>query len=300
MYDLIVVKLSVESSNFSMTETRLKDWIYCWSDNVITAVTLIKRTERGREGFIVHEYLEDSHKLGLLVDVLTIASELMVSAQTNYRVYEGESSLTRKLLTATELDSSIWQEIARRPLIEQGSDANEYPVRINPNVSHNFHQEATDLITYILKNINPRKLLATNLKLLNYWRRGFDLDEFQYKDESFLDYYKVLEYFKNRGRGASAGEKILDGAESTQRDQTLIEFLNDVNDMRNNFDIAHVRIRPLPRERTGALNFAYMPGWWDYHHDLQAFARLTVLKRLGVEQLVLISDGGLLHLELES
>ena len=38
-------------------------------------------------------------------------------------------------------------------------------------------------------------ITTTDKKLLNYWRKGVDLDQIGYLEESYLAFFKIVEYF---------------------------------------------------------------------------------------------------------
>ena len=46
--------------------------------------------------------------------------------------------------------------------------------------------------------------------MLNYWRRGYELDQLSYDAESFLNYFKVFECLSEVGKGSKQQKKMLD------------------------------------------------------------------------------------------
>lgn len=148
---------------------------------------------------------------------------------------------------------------------------------------------------------------------MNYWRRGFDLGNLTYEDESFLAFYKILEYFESKYEPSMTqqAEIIRQEKSKTKRkamriavasgvkkplEKRKIELLMDCIHIRNTFDIAHMRIKPLPESREGALYFTYIEGVWDTHDHIKELSRLFILRLIGIKELELHVDGGLYRL----
>lgn len=307
------VKLKAENSNFSLEDGILENWRYSWRNNEITA--LIYGSQRVRENISSpFDELETYNKLGLLIDVLSFSSELPISANIDYRLYEVNPSNKINLKDTSQAWITILQSVRRQKHLEHVDSGDDWPIRIDSHTTHNFNDKQIELIRYLLNFFSKIKFSNTAIKLLNYWRRGFDLDTLNYWDESFLVFFKILEYFEkqyNPGSDFSLDKriklvrtkikkkalKIAGGAKASKVDKYLVRLLTDCISARNRFDIAHMRIKPLPRNREGAFYFTYYYNIWDLHDDIKELTRLFILKYLGVRGISLKSDGGLLILE---
>lgn len=314
MQYIFVLKIEAEKSNFSIEDKILGDWRYSWNNNVITAITYGDRTVRKNLG-ATFEKLETPQKLGLLVDALTFCSDLCISAKIDYDLFELASGINIKDVSQTF--AVILSKIIKNKKVENGSSTDEWPIRINPGMSNTFSNEKIEIVRFLLDSFSKVNFVNTKIKLLSYWRRGFDLNELMYQDESFLACFKILEFFEkqySRGKNKLIDKRIKlvktgsrkkalkmgGGVSLSVVDNFLVKLLSDAINVRNNFDIAHMRIRPLPQERNGALYFTYYDQIWDLHDDLLELTRFFILKYFCVKGVGLKEDGGLLKLCLHS
>ena len=142
------------------------------------------------------------------------------------------------------------------------------PIRINDNSSLQLSNEALEEIYSILSRVSAiNKYSNTIKKLINYWRKGVDLDHLQFVDESFLSFYKIIEYISKRANlhnkdiptrfhktsSLKMAYKFAVGAKLKRPTKAQYEMLSDFIDIRNNWDIAHSKIRPLPNNNTSNL-----------------------------------------------
>ena len=307
-----VLKIKTSNCNIQIDDKILSDWRYSWKNNQITALTFgNSRVVTG--GSAPFEELETPSKLGLLVDVLSFCTDLVISTKIDYDLYEVNSRhdiyVTNKTITFSEL----LRQILSTKHLHHGSSLDEWPVRIQSNTSNPLNPEKLELGNYLLDSLSTKKFHKTQLKLLNYWRRSFDLNELTYWDESFLACFKILEYFENlyvRGKNKIIDKRIKlvktkakkralrigSGANLSKVSNFWVQLLSDAITARNRFDIAHMRMRPLPKSRDGALYFTYYDSIWDLHDDLLELTRFCILKYLGVPNIGLRGDGGLLQL----
>ena len=211
--------------------------------------------------------------------------------------------------------SDVLSQVLSYKHLQHGSSSDDWPIRIQSNTSHTFNNEKLELTKYLLDSLSTIKYQNTRLKLINYWRRSFDLNGLTYWDESFLACFKILEYFE--GLYKKGNNKLVDkriklvktktkkralkiggGVNLSKVDNFLVQLLSDSIIARNRFDIAHMRIRPLPNSRDGALYFTYYDSIWDLHDDLLELTRFFILKYFSIPGVGLKVDGGLLQLHL--
>ncbi len=77
------------------------------------------------------------------------------------------------------------------------------------------------------------------------------------------------------------------------------EMLSDFIDIRNNWDIAHSKIRPLPSNNTSNLSIPIWTMLGNYHSHICQITRMVLLRELGVTGLSLENDGGLYTLRVK-
>ncbi|WKZ25782.1 MAG: hypothetical protein QY322_00490 [bacterium] len=308
------VNIKVEQSNFCIEDSTINDWRFFWTnDNVcaiISATKLFSGNGQMTDGF---EYLNTPDKLGLLIDCISFITDLPVSCKVDFRLFRVDDNNKINILDLTTPFTKLLQQARSNKLLQHGSSVDEWPIRVSPGISHNFRSKDISFIRHLFVLISKIRIKNTSIKLLNYWRKGFDLDVLNYWDESFLVFFKILEYFdkryqpnnnlyidnkimKAKSEISKKALRIAGGAESTKPSKYLIKLISDFIEIRNNSDIAHMRIKPLPKDRNGAFYFTSYLNIWDTHDDIKELARLFVYKQLGIKGLQLRNDGGLFKL----
>lgn len=314
MQYIFVLTLKAENSNLQIDDGTVGDWRYSWAGNQIIAITQGSNTVNQNRSSTFDELIT-ARKLGLLVDTLSFCSDLTVSTKIEYVLYKVHPSNKVGIKNPSLSFSTLFSQVRSQKILHRGESSDDCPVRINMGVSHSFNSEKLELTKYLLKFFARIRFINTKLKLLNYWRRGFDLYELPYKEESFLACFKILEYFK--GCYQKGNNKLIDkriklvkaktkkdalriggGVNLLNVDKFLVRLLGDAIVVRNRYDIAHMRIRPLPNSRNEALYFTYYDQIWDLNDDLLELTRFFILKYYGVTGIGLKSDGGLLRLYL--
>ena len=311
---VFIVKIKSGNSNIQIEDGIIGDWRYSWTNNQIVAITSGSNKVNSGISTPFNE-LETPSKLGLLVDVLSFCSDLAVSAKIDYDLYEVNTQNRIQLKNAILTFSDVLSQVLSYKHLQHGSSSDDWPIRIQSNTSHTFNNEKLELTKYLLDSLSTIKYQNTRLKLINYWRRSFDLNGLTYWDESFLACFKILEYFE--GLYKKGNNKLVDkriklvktktkkralkiggGVNLSKVDNFLVQLLSDSIIARNRFDIAHMRIRPLPNSRDGALYFTYYDSIWDLHYDLLELTRFFILKYFSIPGVGLKVDGGLLQLHL--
>lgn len=311
---IVFANLDAENSDYEFIDIRIRGWRFSWRNNKILALT--KVTKLDRQMGDVFQHLESYDQLGLLVDILMLASDITVSADSNYRLYQADENTFKELYNPNIGFDVLIQRVHRLRADHSGSNAGEeWPVRIHKNTTHTIKPEKKELALHIFQQLSATSIVQTNMKLVNYWRRGYDLENLSYYDEAFLAFYKILEYFgKKPLTEKSAVERVKKEKVGIRRkalriaygggienpDKFLIDMISDFIGIRNNFDVAHMRIRPVPENRDGALYFTYYLSAWGEYSDIQELSRFFILKHMGVKDIELYSDGGLLHLRKKS
>lgn len=304
--------LKSNNSNINIDSATVSNWCFSWINNNITAYSLIKA--KGNDRPLVHELLEDtsSLNLGLLVDVLAfvtnvgVNTDITISLQIDYLLYEvsGVSSTPQRVSDYEKL-------ISAGKRVEHGQGDKEWPVRTDFAITTNLSVEELSLTDYLLEELSKKKKFTNSeLKLLNYWRRGVDLENLTYWDESFLAFFKILEYFEKKSNipnskipakyktdREKAAYRMSQGAGVQKINNGNLKLLMEFIDIRNNWDIAHTRVKYLPKNLDGGFYFTYYDNMWDTHHHLKDIARLFILSTLGIKNMELVVDGGLFKLQ---
>ena len=292
---LFEIRTIAENSNFSIDDCILCDWRFSWHNNTITSFIKGDSSVRNKKDISSSfDYLETPNKLGFLVDVLSFCTVLSISCKMDYQLYEAKPQEKIYLLDKNLTWPQLSEKVRSLKLIEHGDSSDDWPVRINPNVSYTLKKEQLDFIRFLLTSFSKIKIGNNSIKLLNYWRRGFDLDQLDYWDESFLVFFKILEYFEKiyrpkKDKSLDKGIKLLTnkterrafrmagGAMVLKPSKYLIRLLSDCIEVRNRFDIAHMRIKPLPKNREGSLYFTYYFNIWDLHDHIKEITRLVLV-----------------------
>jgi hypothetical protein len=311
MQYIVKLTLKVNNSNFHVDDAAIRNWAFHWKNNVITAYSSI--WTKGNVKPQVYEMLEDvsTLNLGLLVDLLTfttnvgVNTNITISLEINYVLFEVSGVSNPKKISQYE------ELISSGKKIEQGISDKEWPVRTDFSITTNLSLEEQTLANYLLDELSKKaRYTDAELKILNYWRRGVDLENLTYWDESFLSFFKILEYFKKRCNIPNAAipakyktdkekdaYRISLGAGLAKINKGNIKLLTEFIDIRNNWDVAHTRVKYMPKSVEGGMYFTYYYNMWGTYHHLKDVARLFILSFLGIKKMQLIVDGGLFKLQ---
>lgn len=314
MGHLIKITLKATKSNVNIPEGKIGKWLFSWSNNQIEAFAeaefnatsisdpfdLVRKTTR--------------LNLALLVDCLTmivnqeVNTSIVVSTDPTIFIYQKSSSKR-----VTSINEARAQTRSTRPICNASSLGEEVPKRIDDGVTVNLSEDSIKVLLYLLDFFSKKKSYRNiHLKLMNYWRKGVDLDQLMLVDESFLAFFKIIEYYINRSNVKESDipsefhkpKSLQDayrfslgtGLTSLQEDQ--LQLISDFVHIRNNWDIAHVKMGSLPDDKLGGLYYSHMDEGWEYHSHICQISRWVILKELGVKDLMLENSGGLLELSL--
>ena len=312
-YHLVEIHLKTTKSNINIGEGKIMNWIFSWINNQVTAFSILKY-----EGDIAEDIFSlivntNRLNLGLLIDALSmivnveINKSIAISTQIEALVFEinKPSNKVDKIVDVLSLKRGA------KLLINAGEIGEEKPKRIDDGLTITLSKDQLNLIDVLLKKFEPKnKYLVSDYKLMNYWRRGVDLDNLTLWDESYLAFYKILEYFEKKSnvknsviptkfntKSLKSAYRIAKGGGLRRITNKQFEMLSDFVILRNNWDIAHTRINVLPNERESALYFTYYSNMWDYNSHISEITRLMILKHLGINKFQLVVEGGLYTLK---
>lgn len=310
---VIRIKLKTSKCNVVVKNGHIGNWFFDWENNLVTAYTYIFYDTQNLGD--IFEQTRMSADLALLVDVLTLATNQDVNTSV---VVSTEPSIDSFVGKVTHKSKSVHDFCIEIQSLKHQSNASclngNDPQRIDDNSSLQFSNEAISEINTILSRITAiNKYPNAVKKLINYWRKGVDLDHLQFIDESFLSFYKIVEYVSKKANlrdkdiptkyhktsSLKMAYKFSVGAKLKKTTSSHYEMLSDFIVIRNNWDIAHSKIRPLPNNNSSNLLYSYMDDAWEYHSHICQITRMILLGELGVTGLSLKNDGGLYTLRVE-
>lgn len=310
---VIRIRLKTSKCNIVLKNGHIGNWFFDWENNQVSAYTYISYDTHNPGD--IFEQTRISADLALLVDVLTLATNQDVNTSVVISTEPVIDSFTGVVKHKSKSTVDFSNEI--RTLKHQSNasclNGND-PQRIDDNSSLQLSNEALSEIYTILSRLSAiNKYPNTTKKLINYWRKGVDLDHLQFVDESFLSFYKIVEYLSKKANlrkndipinfqktsSSMMAYRFAVAAKLIKPTKAQYEMLSDFIDIRNNWDIAHSKIRPLPSNNTSNLFYSYMDYAWEYHSHICQITRMILLRELGVTGLSLVNDGGLYTLRVK-
>lgn len=310
---VIRVRLKTSKCNIVLKNGHIGNWFFDWENNQVSAYTYISYDTHNPGD--IFEQTRISADLALLVDALTLATNQDVNTSVVISTEPVIDSFIGVVKHKSKSTGDFSHEI--RTLKHQSNasclNGND-PQRIDDNSSLQLSNEALSEIYTILSRLSViNKYPKTTKKLINYWRKGVDLDHLQFVDESFLSFYKIIEYLSKKANlrkndiptkfqktsSSMMAYRFAAAAKLIKPTKAQYEMLSDFIDIRNNWDIAHSKIRPLPSNNISNLFYSYMDYAWEYHSHICQITRMVLLRELGITGLSLVNDGGLYTLRVK-
>lgn len=269
-------------------------------------VIIFYKTEENFDIFKTHDI--DTHhdidtdsirsltSVGLLFDIITTCSEIIIS--NNYKGYffEQINNLDKQFYDLEIKFKDFLKNFqTMKSLYQIGTSDNEWPVIIQKNTETKFDDKNISRMQYLIENLcHSNKLNNVAISLLNYWKKGFILSEITFKEESFLNFYKILEYFLGKN---TPDEKITDIIDkfSIGDKEIAKRLITTIIDIRNNWDIAHKSIKRKSGDkgiisRDELFNLSYIDYLWSYHDDLKEISKFFIFKYLDIKNIKFIID----------
>ncbi|MEO8581406.1 MAG: hypothetical protein ABI425_02370 [Patescibacteria group bacterium] len=314
MGHLIKITLKTTKSNISITEGKIGKWLFSWSNNQVEAFAEAEYNAGSISDPFDLVRKTTKLNLALLIDCLTmivnqeVNTSIVISTDPKILVYQKTNS---KRVTSIHEARTLTRSI--RPICNASSLGEEVPKRIDEGVTINLSEDRIRILRYLLDFFSKKKSYKNiHLKLVNYWRKGVDLDQLMLVDESYLAFFKIIEYYINRSNVKESDipskfrepKSLQDaykfslgtGLSSMKDDQ--LQMISDFVHIRNNWDIAHVKMGSLPDDKFGGLYYSHMDEGWEYHSHICQISRWVILKELGIKDLMLENNGGLLELSI--
>ena len=309
------IKLNTTKSNISVSSTKIGKWFFSSSSDGVVAYAIDEYDKENISDPFDAVTSPERLNLGLLVDALTIATNqdintsFVISTNPIIDVF----SVSVDISKATYVDLSKLCKPANK-LCNASTMGEAIPPRMNNAVTLTLPKDSLEVIDHIISFLSLKKnFRKQDLKLMNYWRKGVDLDNVGYTDESFLSFFKIIEYFINKPNIQSAtipsnfksslsmqdAYRFSIGANVKSLSDDQYEMISDFVHLRNNWDIAHVNMK-LPETRERGLYYSHLGNFWSHHSDICQITRFVTLKNLGLKKMVLKPNGGLYELFLNN
>jgi len=307
---IIEIKLKTSNCNIVIRDGHIGMWYFNWENNMIVAYTYLTYDIQNIGD--IFEKTRTTANLALLVDILTLIANQDINTSV---VISTDPIINSYIGNITNRSHSVDQFCAEVKGLKHQSNASSLnsndSYRIDDSSVLHLPDEALQYIYLLLQEISVINKFSKELKkLINYWRKGVDLDHLYFTDESFLAFYKIIEYISKKAnirdkdipkkyrktKSIKMAYKIAVGANLKKPTDEQYQMLSDFVDIRNNWDIAHTKIRPLPNNDMSGLYYSYMDDVWDYHSHICQITRMILLREIGVSGISLINDGGLYKL----
>jgi len=314
MGHLIKITLKTTKSNINIPEGKIGKWVFSWLNNQIEAFAEAEYNATSVSDPLDLVTKTNKLDLALLVDCLTMIINQEVNTSivisTNPTIFVYQKSSSKRI---TSIHEARVHTKSMRPLCNASLLGEEFPKRIDDGVTVTLSEDRIKVLFYLLDFFSKKKSYKNiHLKLMNYWRKGADLDQLMLIDESFLAFFKIIEYYINRSnvkesdipskfqepRSLQDAYRFSLGTGLTSMQQDQLQLISDFVHIRNNWDIAHVKIGNLPDDKSGSLYYSHIDDAWEYHSHICQISRLIILNDLGVKDLKLENSGGLLELSL--
>ena len=303
---VIRIKLKTNICNIEVKNGCIGRWYFSWENNLITAYTYLSYDIKNPSD--IFEQTRTTGDLALLIDVLTLVTNQDINTSVVISTDPVIDSYTGKLTNISKSTDQFLAEIIRLKHQSNCSCLNGNNDQRIDNSSLTLSDDALKTIYMLLSRLALVNKYSKELKkLINYWRKGVDLDHLQFVDESFLSFYKIIEYISKKAslsdkdipteysssKSLKTAYKFALGAKLKKPTEAQYTMLSEFIDIRNNWDIAHARIHPLPDNDVGGLYYSYMDVAWDYHSHICQITRMTLLRECGLTGLSLVNEGGL-------
>ena len=107
-------------------------------------------------------------------------------------------------------------------------------------------------------------------------------------EESFLNFYKILEFFLAKYKSGNSVGKLIE--EYDIKDYSIAKrLIESFVKIRNNYDIAHTRIKRIKRDsienRDEFFNLSFYDNFWEKYYDIKDFVKYLILRYVNIKKL---------------
>jgi hypothetical protein len=309
---IIRIRLKTSICNIVVKNGCVGRWCFNWENNLITAYMYINYNIQSQSD--IFEQTRTIGDLALLIDVLTLVTNQDVNTSVSISTDPIIDSFTGQITYRSKSADQFLMEIRSLKHESNARCINGNDTQRIDNSTLQLSNKSLNTIDTLLSRLSLINKYPKELKkLINYWRKGVDLDHLQFVEESYLSFYKIIEYISKSANlsdkdiptkyhlnpSLKTAYKFTVGAKLKKTTKAQYKMLSEFIDIRNNWDIAHAKIRPLPDNDAGGLYYSYMGHVWDYHRHICQITRMTLLGKSGLTGLSLENDGGLYCLRVE-
>ena len=237
--------------------------------------------------------IENFKGIGLLFDIFTICTEVIVSNYHEGLIYKPDKNILKVFFNKTLGFEDILTKLKNSNLLLSiGTSEDVWPILYSDKSTVKFKDDSIIHMRHLIDRIcRSKKINRVTISLLNYWKKGFILKNLCFREESFLNFYKILEYFLGKNIVDQKAVQIIDrfSLEDKNVAKRLIETIIEI---RNNWDIAHKNIKKSAGNkrlisRDELFNLSYWDYLWDYHYDLEEISRFLIYKYLNIQSIEL-------------
>ena len=238
------------------------------------------------EDFNDHDQMEEKiiynfSSIGLIMDIITVVTEIIISSDYDGMIFDHDEKILNNFYNEARSFDDIYNEIKQlRRLTNIGMQSNFFPPTNNKTVT--FSEEKIKNINYLLDNFfKKNKFNNTQISLFNYWKKGLILLDLHYMEESFLSFYKILEFFLSKYKSSEAVDNLIE--EFDIKDKCISKrLISSFVKIRNNYDIAHMKIKRGFPNRDEFFNLSFYDNFWEKYYDIKEVVKFLIFKYVNI------------------
>lgn len=316
----LYIKFKSSKGNFNF-QGKFQKLFYSISDECVEILCQIGSKENESSRLREFDEIQKIKGVGTFLDILALSTEILTSCDYEGRVYRIDDETKQEFYS----NSTDFRKLISKRLVclnNFSCDSNFSVIKEGRNC--NYSIEAMKLFQYLLEGFEKCEIKNSNMvSVLNYWRKGLtlDLEHLGFGEESYLNFYKIIEYFFEINSFSSSvkipfiklslyikkekiGDKKINNTLinkfNIKNNKALTEMIMDFIEIRNNWDVAHQKTKKSKHveDRDYWFNITLHEDIWNYNDYIKEISRFIILRYLGFDNLQLVSNGGLYELSL--
>ncbi|MDD5396543.1 MAG: hypothetical protein PHW24_00595 [Candidatus Moranbacteria bacterium] len=303
---ILYLKFKSSIGNFDF-KGRFQKILYAISGNSVEILYQFSKKDCSPGNIGEFEEIQKIKGVGTFLDILSLSTEIMTSCDYDGYNFKVDKELRKEFYNNKDLNLRTFLPKLPPNLNHLSYDA--FPAVIDESSRDTHNPDTIELFRYLLECFEKYDFKDSKiLSLLNYWRKGLLLEHFGFYEESFLNFYKIIEYFTGRNSfslSMTDDEKINILNEVFVRkfginhNEGLAKIILEIMEIRNNWDVAHSKIKKTNNieNRNLFFNITVHDNIWQYNDFIKEISRFFILRHLNFTNLQLINDGGLFHLD---
>ena len=229
--------------------------------------------------------------IGLIMDSITAVTDIIISTDYEGLVFKKDSGLIKIYYDTNINFDQFYDRIKSLKLeIKISAHTDFYPKIGNTKIK--FNEKSIISNHYLLENLfSSNKLNSIAISLLNYWKKAYILFRLGHREESFLNYYKILEYFLTKNMSDDVIDGLIDKYSLSDR-KIAKRLFESFIEIRNHWDIAHKKIKRLQKDKYATVrdeffNISPYDQLWEKHGDIKEISRFLIYKYLKIKKIKL-------------